>query len=86
MTNMNLIYALGIIITILLFILDVATRGIPITLANIKILDLSLIAMVFLFILDFATKGKYRTRHMTLILLAVGLILGTICGLSYSNF
>ena len=33
---------------------------------------------IILFILDFATGGKYRTRPMALITLAVGLILGII--------
>ena len=33
---------------------------------------------IILFILDFATKGKYRTRPVALIILAVGIILGII--------
>ena len=33
---------------------------------------------IILFILDFATRGKYRTKPVALITLAVGLILGII--------
>jgi len=33
---------------------------------------------IILFILDFATRGKYRTRPVALITLAVGLIVGII--------
>ena len=37
---------------------------------------------IILFILDFATRGKYRTRPVALITLAVGLILGIIYALA----
>lgn len=36
------------------------------------------IGTMIIFILDFATKGKYRTRPVALIILAIGLILGLI--------
>jgi hypothetical protein len=39
---------------------------------------LVIIVTIILFILDYATKGKYRTRRVMLITLAVGLILGMI--------
>ena len=37
-----------------------------------------IIITIILFYLDFATKGKYRTRPVALIILAVGIILGII--------
>ena len=42
------------------------------------------IGTMIMFILDFATKGKYRTRPVKLIILAVGLILGIIYALAAS--
>ena len=84
MKNMNLIPTLGMILLAILTILDIVTRGLPITLANITPINAMFIITIILFILDIATKGQYRTRHMALILLAVGLILGTIYGLASS--
>ena len=84
MTNMNLFHALMMILLIIITILDVVTRGTPITLANITPLNLGFIITIILYILDIATKGKYRTRRVALMTFAIGLILSTIHALSYS--
>ncbi len=86
MTNMNLFNALMLILLLIFTILNIASRGTPITPENIKILDIGSIVTIIFLILDIATDGKYRTRRLVLITVIIGLILGTICGIAYSNF
>ena len=86
MTNMNLFHALMMILLLIFTILNIASRGAPITLANMKILDIASLVSIIFFMLDIATDGKYRTRRLVLITVVFSLILGTICGLAYSNF
>ena len=86
MMNINLFHALGMILIAILTILDIVTRGLPITRANITPLNAMFIVTIILYVLDVATKGKYRTRRMKLITLAVGLLIGIIFALAYSNF
>lgn len=79
----NPIYVLGMILIAILTILDIVTRGIPITRANITPLNAMSIVAIILYVLDVATKGKYitgkyRSRPLALIVLAVGLLLGII--------
>jgi len=81
--NAKLIPALGMILIAILTILDIVTRGFPITLANITPLNAMFIVAIILYVLDVATKGKYitgkyRSRPLALIALAVGLLLGII--------
>ena len=49
---------------------------------NMNLIYVLIIGTIILFILDFATKGKYRTRPVALITLAIGLILGLIYALA----
>ena len=50
---------------------------------KISVLIMWLIVTIIIFILDFATKGKYRTRPVALIALAIGLILLLIYAFTY---
>lgn len=86
MISMNLFPELLMIITILLFILDIANRGTgPIKLANMNFFpDIMVIITILLFILDIVTKGKYRTRPVALTTLSIGLIIGIIYVLAVS--
>jgi hypothetical protein len=47
-------------------------------------LSIIIIITIILFASDFQTKGKYRTRPVALIILAIGLILGIIYALAGS--
>ena len=89
MINMNPIHALGMILIAILTILDIVTRGFPITLANITSLNAMFIVAIILYVLDVATKGKYitgkyRSRPLALIALVVSLLLGIISVLVFS--
>ena len=62
MTNINLFHALGMILIAILTILDIVTRGLPITRSNFTVLNLGFIFTIILYVLDVATKGKYMRR------------------------
>ena len=93
---MNLSHEVMMIILAILTILDITTRGIPITRSNFTFLNVGFIFTIILEILDIATKrkyttyiatkGKYRTRHLALMIFVIGLILSTIYVVIYSNF
>jgi len=91
MINMKPIHTLGMILIAILTILDIVTRGLPITWANITPLNAMFIVAIILYVLDVATKGKYitgkyRSRPLALIALAIGLLMGIIYVLVFSNF
>jgi len=78
-------HALMLIILGILTILDIFTRGIPVTWSNLTVINVGMIFAIILNILDIATKGKYRTRRFALIAGVIGLIIGAIYGLASSN-